>query len=64
MVEVQDLVKMTDHSRGIWRIYLDFIKKIKKDRDMTPVGLGNTGILTGYAHPKTPGTRVFGVHVS
>ena len=48
-VEIQDCRKITDHSRGIYRIYPNLIKGKPKDVNMSLVGLANTRISTDYA---------------
>ena len=49
-VEVQDGRKITNHFRGIYRIYYpNLIKEKPEDVKMEPVGLANTRISIGYA---------------
>lgn len=49
-MKVQDFRKITEHFRRIYRIYLRFVKKKPKDQNMQPLGLGNSRIVTEYAH--------------
>lgn len=39
---------ITDHFRIIYGIYLKLTKKNLKDYDISPVGDGNTRVLTDY----------------
>ena len=64
LVEVQDFKKTSNLFTGIQRIYLKVIKKILKDVNMKPAGLGNSRILTDYAK-NSPRTLIQGsVHRS
>ena len=47
-------MKITDHSRGIYRLYPKFNKGKPEDVNMLPVGPANTRISTGYA-PESAG---------
>ena len=51
-LEVQDFRKFTDHFRGIYRIYLNWITQTRKMWTW-PVGLRITWILTDYAKKLT-----------
>ena len=46
-VEVQDYRKITDHFRGIYRIYPNSMKKNRRMSTCKLVGLANTRISTG-----------------
>ena len=52
-VEVQDCRKISDHSRGIYRIYPKFNEGKPEMSNMSLVGLANTRISTDYAQ-KSP----------
>jgi hypothetical protein len=55
LVEVQEFKKLTHHFEGTYGLYLKIGKKKPKNHNMSPDGLGNTGILTDYAQ-KSPWT--------
>jgi hypothetical protein len=48
-LKIQDFMDITHHSRGIYRIYLDLIKKKPKESQHVIGGTWNIGILTDYA---------------
>ena len=58
-VELQAFRKITHHFKGIYRICLKFMKKIRKFTTCNLVGLGNTKILNDYAQ-KSPRTLLPG----
>ena len=55
LVEVQEFKKLTHHFGGTYGLHLKIGKKQPKNHNMSPDGLGNTGILTDYAQ-KSPRT--------
>ena len=56
-MEVQDFTKVLHRSRGFDGAYPESIKNKPKDVNMSPVGLGNTRVLTGGARKCSPDAK-------